>query len=252
MTQVDTETELSTISDQGNASKFSFGVLQFPGSNSDQDCVNAIEVLGHEAHYVWHKEESLGHLDAVLVPGGFSYGDYLRAGAIARFSPVMRALADFAENGGLVLGVCNGFQILCEAGLLPGALILNRSLQFRSEFVHLSTVNSDTPFTKAIPADQLMRVPIAHGEGCYFADGSTLNEMESHGQILWKYATAQGDVEDHANPNGSVHGIAGVCNKAGNVAALMPHPERACQEAIGSADGQWIFRSLIEHLKDAK
>ena len=252
MTQVDTETESQPVSDQDSSSKFSFGVLQFPGSNSDQDCVNAIEVIGHEAHYVWHKEESLGHLDAVLVPGGFSYGDYLRAGAIARFSPVMRALADFAENGGLVLGVCNGFQILCEAGLLPGALILNRSLQFRSEFVHLSTINADTPFTKAIPNNQLMRVPIAHGEGCYFADEPTLKEMESNGQILWKYATAEGDLADHANPNGSVHGIAGVCNKAGNVAALMPHPERACQEAIGSADGQWIFRSLVQHLKDSK
>lgn len=252
MTQVETQTQAPSTSEQVSASKFSFGVLQFPGSNSDQDCVNAIEVIGHEAHYVWHKEESLGHLDAVLVPGGFSYGDYLRAGAIARFSPVMRALADFAESGGLVLGVCNGFQILCEAGLLPGALILNRSLQFRSEFVHLSTVNSNTPFTKAIPENQLMRVPIAHGEGCYFADDATLKELESNGQILWKYATADGAVEDHANPNGSVQGIAGVCNKAGNVAALMPHPERACQEAIGSADGQWIFRSLVEHLKSSK
>ena len=177
MTQVETETASQSRNDQNDHRKFSFGVLQFPGSNSDQDCVNAIEVIGHEAHYVWHKEESLGHLDAVLVPGGFSYGDYLRAGAIARFSPVMRALTEFAEKGGLVLGVCNGFQILCEAGLLPGALIQNRSLQFRSEFVHLRTVNHDTPFTKAIPEGQLMRVPIAHGEGCYFADRATVQEM---------------------------------------------------------------------------
>ena len=252
MTQVETETISQTDSNPESSRKFSFGVLQFPGSNSDQDCVNAIEVIGHEAHYVWHKEESLGHLDAVLVPGGFSYGDYLRAGAIARFSPVMRALTEFAENGGLVLGVCNGFQILCEAGLLPGALIRNRSLQFRSEFVYLSTVNRDTPFTKAIQQDQLMRVPVAHGEGCYYADEATIKDMESKGQILWQYATADGAVEDHANPNGSVRGIAGVCNQARNVAALMPHPERACEEQIGSADGQWIFRSLVEHLTASK
>ena len=160
----------------------------------------------------------------------------------------MQALADFANNGGWVLGICNGFQILCEAGLLPGALIRNRSLQFRSEYVHLATVNRDTPFTRAIPRDTLMRVPVAHGEGCYFADEATLSEMEANGQILWQYATADGKVEDHANPNGSVRHIAGVCNANKNVAALMPHPERACQGLIGSDDGQWIFRSLIEHM----
>ncbi len=252
MTQAESSTVSETSADQPSDQQFSFGVLQFPGSNSDQDCVNAIEVMGHEAHYVWHKEESLGHLDAVLVPGGFSYGDYLRAGAIARFSPVMQALIDFANKGGLVLGICNGFQILCEAGLLPGALIRNRSLQFRSEFVHLGTINHDTPFTRAIPKNQLMRVPVAHGEGCYFADEETLAAMESRGQILWQYTTSQGGKEDHANPNGSVRGIAGVCNEARNVAALMPHPERACEEAIGSADGQWIFRSLIEHLSASR
>jgi phosphoribosylformylglycinamidine synthase I len=248
MSTTATDTAPATPAETGQGSKFSFGVLQFPGSNSDQDCVNAIEVLGHEAHYVWHKDDQLGHLDAVLVPGGFSYGDYLRAGAIARFSPVMQSLAEFANNGGWVLGICNGFQILCEAGLLPGALIRNRSLQFRSEFVHLATVNHGTPFTRVIPEGALMRVPVAHGEGCYFADETTLSEMEANGQILWQYATADGKVEDHANPNGSVRHIAGICNANKNVAALMPHPERACQGLIGSDDGQWIFRSLIEHM----
>jgi phosphoribosylformylglycinamidine synthase subunit PurQ / glutaminase len=232
----------------GDLKQFTFGILQFPGSNSDQDCIDAVEVMGHKARYVWHKEENLGHLDAVLVPGGFSYGDYLRAGAIARFSPVMKAVSDFAAEGGLVLGICNGFQILCEAGLLPGALIRNRSLQFRSEFVHLSTRNTQTPFTSAIPESHLMRVPIAHGEGCYFADETTLEEIEANHQILWQYTTSEGNQEDHANPNGSVKHIAGVCNKHQNVAALMPHPERACQDIIGSKDGRWIFMSLIDHL----
>jgi len=246
--QVDTDKNTPTPSTETTERKYSFGVIQFPGSNSDQDCVNAVEVLGHEAHYVWHKEEALGHLDAVLVPGGFSYGDYLRAGAIARFSPVMQALTAFAADGGIVLGICNGFQILCEAGLLPGALIRNRSLQFRSEFVHLHTIHRESAFTRAIPENQLMRVPIAHGEGCFYADEATLQDMEANGQILWQYASHEGHIVDHANPNGSVSHIAGICNKEKNVAALMPHPERACQEQIGSDDGQWIFRSLIEHL----
>jgi len=225
-----------------------FGVVQFPGSNSDQDCIHAVETMGHRAGYLWHKETQLGNLDAILVPGGFSYGDYLRAGAIARLSPVMKAVADFAENGGLVLGICNGFQILCEAGLLPGALIRNRSLQFRSEFVHLRVVHDQSPFTSQTPEGTLLRVPIAHGEGCYFADQETLQEMKANRQILWQYATADGALEDHANPNGSVEHIAGICSKHGNVAGLMPHPERACQKLIGSQDGQRLFSGIVDHL----
>src|SRR6185369_15113108 len=180
-----------------------FAVLQFPASNCDQDAVHAIRILGHSARYVWHKEHSLGDANAVIAPGGFSYGDYLRCGAIARFSPVMQAVQKFAAEGGLVLGICNGFQVLCEAGLLPGALIRNRSLQFRCEHIFLKTVTTDSPFTNQIPADKLLRVPIAHGEGCYFADEETLTKLKEKNQILWRYADAKGDATEAANPNGS-------------------------------------------------
>lgn len=227
-----------------------FVVLQFPASNCDQDAVHAIRLLGHSARYVWHKEQSLGAADAVIVPGGFSYGDYLRCGAIARFSPVMQAVQQFAANGGLVLGICNGFQVLCEAGLLPGALIRNRSLQFRCEHVHLRTATHDSPFTNQIPAGQLLRIPIAHGDGCYFADAETLGRLKAGNQILWQYATAQGELTDHANPNGAIENIAGVCNAQRNVAGLMPHPERACEPLLGSTDGRWIFESLFHTLKN--
>jgi phosphoribosylformylglycinamidine synthase len=222
-----------------------FAVLQFPASNCDQDAVHALRLLGHRAEFVWHKDTSLGQADAVIVPGGFSYGDYLRTGAIARFSPVMRAVQQFAAGGGLVLGICNGFQILCEAGLLPGALIRNRSLQFRCEHVHLQTATRDSPFTCRIPGDRLLRIPVAHGEGCYFADPSTLERLQARRQILWQYCTAQGEITDDASPNGSVLGIAGVCNEARNVAGLMPHPERACEDLLGSADGRLIFESMV-------
>src|SRR6266446_4755872 len=174
-----------------------FAVLQFPASNCDQDAIHALrDVLGHSARYVWHKEQSLGDADAVIIPGGFSYGDYLRTGAIARFSPVMQAVQSFAANGGLVLGVCNGFQILCESGLLPGALIRNRSLQFRCEHVFLKTIATDSPFTNQIPAEKLIRVPIAHGEGCYFADEPTLASLRENNQILWRYVNAQGEATE--------------------------------------------------------
>ena len=222
-----------------------FAVLQFPASNCDQDAVHAVRVLGHSARLVWHKEQSLGAADAVLVPGGFSYGDYLRCGAIARFSPVMQAVQAFAAQGGLVLGICNGFQVLTEAGLLPGALIRNRSLQFRCEHVYLQTLTADSPFTSRIPADRLLRVPIAHGEGCYFADAGTIARLQEGRQILWKYVTARGEETEAANPNGSVENIAGICNEARNVAGLMPHPERACEPILGSADGRLIFESMI-------
>jgi phosphoribosylformylglycinamidine synthase len=224
-------------------------VLQFPASNCDQDAVHAVGLLGHSARYVWHKENSLGDIDAVIIPGGFSYGDYLRCGAIARFSPVMQAVKQFADNGGLVLGICNGFQVLTEAGLLPGALIRNRSLQFRCEHVFLKTITTDSPFTNQVPPGKLLRVPIAHGEGCYFADADTIARLNSNNQILWRYANVKGEVTEQANPNGSVDNIAGICNERRNVAALMPHPERACEPLLGSEDGRFIFESLFHALK---
>ena len=227
-----------------------FAVIQFPGSNCDQDAVHVLgRVLGHSARLLWHKDTSLGEADAVIVPGGFSYGDYLRTGAIARFSPVMGAVRNFAANGGLVLGICNGFQILCEAGLLPGALIRNRSLQFRCEQVFLKTENPNTPFTNQIPAGKLMKIPVAHGEGCYFADPETLDRLKTGGQILWRYVSAQGELNEIASPNGSIENIAGICNEQGNVAGLMPHPERASEGLLGSADGRLIFESMIHWLE---
>jgi phosphoribosylformylglycinamidine synthase len=227
-----------------------FAVLQFPASNCDQDAVHVLRnVMGHSARLLWHKETSLGNTDAVIVPGGFSYGDYLRTGAIARFSPVMQAVQTFAANGGLVLGICNGFQILCEAGLLPGVLIRNRSLQFRCEHVFIKTLTADSPFTSRIPADKLLRVPIAHGEGCYFAEESTLAQLKAKNQILWQYATTSGETTDAANPNGSLQNIAGICNERRNVAGLMPHPERASEPMLGSEDGRLIFESLIHALE---
>ena len=227
-----------------------FAVLQFPASNCDQDAVHAVRLLGHSARLVWHKDASLGDADAVIVPGGFSYGDYLRCGAIARFSPVMQAVKQFAGQGGLVLGVCNGFQVLTEAGLLPGALIRNRDLQFHCEFIYLKTVTADSPFTHQIPAGKNLRVPIAHGEGCYFADEPTLAALQAGNQILWQYCDAGGQVTDTANPNGALHNIAGICNAARNVAGLMPHPERACESLLGSDDGKWVFESMFAALKN--
>jgi phosphoribosylformylglycinamidine synthase subunit PurQ / glutaminase len=227
-----------------------FAVLQFPASNCDQDAVHVLKnVLGHSARFVWHKEHSLGDADAVVIPGGFSYGDYLRTGAIARFSPVMAAVQTFAANGGLVLGICNGFQILCEAGLLPGALVRNRSLQFRCEHIFLRTETTDSPFTNQIPADKLLCVPIAHGEGCYFADEDTLTKLRTNNQVLWRYVNAQGEPTEKANPNGSLDNIAGICNENRNVAGLMPHPERASEEILGCADGRLVFESLIHALE---
>src|ERR1035438_4662241 len=224
-------------------------VLQFPGSNCDQDVVHVVRnVLGHSARLLWHKESSLGAVDAVIVPGGFAYGDYLRTGAIARFSPLMEEVQVFAANGGLVLGICNGFQILCEAGLLPGALIRNRSLQFRCEHIFLKTATAASPFTNRIPPDKLMRLPIAHGEGCYFADAETLARLKANNQILWRYVDAQGEATEAANPNGSLDSIAGICNESRNVAGLMPHPERASEAILGCADGRLVFESMVHAL----
>jgi phosphoribosylformylglycinamidine synthase len=223
-----------------------FAVLQFPASNCDQDALHVVQnVLGQSGRLLWHKENSLAGFDAVIIPGGFSYGDYLRTGAIARFSPIMQAVRAFAAQGGPVLGICNGFQILCEAGLLPGALIRNRSLQFRCEHVFLKTVTRESMFTSRIPEGKLLRLPIAHGEGCYFADDATLEQLQAGGQILWQYVNADGAATDSSNPNGSLRNIAGVCNAARNVAGLMPHPERASEEILGCADGLLIFESLL-------
>jgi phosphoribosylformylglycinamidine synthase subunit PurQ / glutaminase len=227
-----------------------FGVLQFPASNCDQDALHVLKnVMGHSTRFIWHKEPSLGDVDAIVIPGGFAYGDYLRTGAIARFSPVMEAVQTFAANGGLVLGICNGFQILCEAGLLPGALIRNRSLQFRCEHVFIRTETTDSPFTNQIPAGKLLRVPIAHGEGCYFADEDTLAKLTPNKQILWRYVNSQGEATEAANPNGSLDNIAGICNETRNVVGLMPHPERASEAILGCADGRLIFDSLIQSLE---
>jgi phosphoribosylformylglycinamidine synthase subunit PurQ / glutaminase len=227
-----------------------FAVLQFPASNCDQDALHVVQnVLGLSGRFVWHKEHSLAAIDAVIIPGGFSYGDYLRTGAIARFSPIMQAVREFAAQGGPVLGICNGFQILCEAGLLPGALIRNRSLQFRCEHVFLKTVTRQSPFTNKIPTDKILRLPIAHGEGCYFADDATLEQLEKDDRILWQYAGADGQLTEAANPNGSLRNIAGICNEARNVAGLMPHPERASEMILGSADGRLIFEGLAGWLE---
>jgi len=228
-----------------------FAVLQFPGSNCDQDALHVVQnVLGHSARLLWHKENSLAGFDAVIIPGGFSYGDYLRTGAIARFSPIMRAVQAFAARGGPVLGICNGFQILCEAGLLPGALIRNRSLQFRCEHIFLKTASRDSPFSNQIPEGKILRLPIAHGEGCYFADDAALEQLQAGRQILWQYVNAAGAQTDQANPNGSLRNIAGICNQARNVAGLMPHPERASEPILGGADGRLIFESLLSWLQN--
>src|SRR3954449_10815869 len=226
-----------------------FAVIQFPGSNCDQDCVAAINGLdGMRAEYVWHKQTSLDDFDAIVLPGGFAYGDYLRCGAIARFSPIMQAVTSDARAGKLVLGTCNGFQILCEAGLLPGALVRNRSLKFRSRPVHLLVGRADTAFTGEYEPGQVLQVPIAHGEGCYFADPDLLDELEANGQVVFRYCTADGLVAPAANPNGSARAIAGIINAEGNVLGMMPHPERAVEPLLGPTDGLGLFRSVAAHL----
>jgi phosphoribosylformylglycinamidine synthase subunit PurQ / glutaminase len=224
------------------------GIVLFPGSNRDIDAANALRIAGAEPQVLWHEHADLDGVSAVLLPGGFAYGDYLRAGVIARFSPVMRAVAAFADAGGPVLGVCNGFQVLAEAGLVPGALLRNRGLRFVSREVTLLPEHLDTPFTREIGERRPLRMPVAHGEGCYFADDETLDALERDGGVLWRYASADGsiaDPDDPGNPNGSLRGIAGVRNAAGNVAGLMPHPETAVEPLLGSDDGLGIVRSLV-------
>jgi phosphoribosylformylglycinamidine synthase len=224
-----------------------FGVIVFPGTWSDGDCYYVLDtILGQKVDYVWHREHDLSDYDCVLLPGGFSYGDYLRAGAIARFSPVMAAVAEHARKGRLVYGICNGFQILCEAGLLPGALMRNDSLQFRCQPVHLRVENAATPFTWQTRPGQVLTIPISHGEGSYFADADTLAMLEDSRRVAFRYVTAAGEVTAKANPNGSLNNIAGIINEQGNVLGMMPHPERASERLMGGEDGMLIWRSIIE------
>ena len=223
-----------------------FGIIQFPGSNCDQDAYHALaNVFGQPTRYIWHKDSALGAVDCVVVPGGFSYGDYLRTGAIARFSPAMQAVAAHAQAGGWVIGICNGFQILCEAQLLPGALIRNKGLKFICEHVFVRVETTDSPFTNAGQQGQVLRIPIAHGEGCYFAEPTVIAELEREQRVLVRYSTQDGKVTTAANPNGSIGNIAGICNAGRNVFGLMPHPERASESALGSEDGRVIFESIL-------
>jgi len=229
------------------------GVVVFPGSNCDHDCAHVVKnVLGRDVTMVWHKETSLAGLDAVILPGGFSYGDYLRTGAIARFSPVMGAVKSFVHNGGLVIGVCNGFQILLEAGLLPGAMLRNRSLHFVCKDVYVRVENAATPFTSLYQPGQILRIPIAHADGNYYTDPVTLAGLQANAQVIFRYCTADGRVTPGSCPNGSLDNIAGICNAGGNVLGMMPHPERCVEAELGREDGRALFQSMITSLEQKK
>jgi phosphoribosylformylglycinamidine synthase subunit PurQ / glutaminase len=224
-----------------------FGVIVFPGSNCDRDMAWVTQgLLGQPTRLIWHEDSDIEDLDVVIVPGGFSYGDYLRCGAIARFSPAMKATVKHAEQGKQVLGVCNGFQILTEIGLLPGALIRNRGLNFICDRTPLRVERNDLPWTRNYASKQVITIPIAHGEGCYFADDDTLKGLEDNGQVVFRYSDVNGEINDRVNPNGSLNNIAGICNRAGNVLGMMPHPERSADAAIGSTDGMGLFTGLLE------
>jgi phosphoribosylformylglycinamidine synthase subunit PurQ / glutaminase len=228
------------------------GVVTFPGSNSDHDAYHvAKHVCGQDVRFVWHKDSDLSGLDAVILPGGFAYGDYLRTGAIARFSPVMQAVAEFAARGGPVLGICNGFQVLQEAGLLPGAMLRNRSVSFLSQAVHVRVERTDTAVTAGLAVGEVLTMPIAHGEGNFYLPKDEVRRLEDEGRVVFRYTTRDGQLEDAANPNGSVNAIAGVCNEGRNVVGLMPHPERASEPELGSADGRRLFEALIRSLVPA-
>jgi len=238
-----------------------FGVVVFPGSNCDHDAFYALgNVLQKPVEFIWHQSQDLANSDAIILPGGFSYGDYLRTGAIARFSPVMKSVEKFANSGGLVLGVCNGFQILCEAGLLPGAMMRNSGLRFICRHVHIRVEQTDTPFSNAAAKGQILKIPIAHSDGNYNCNEATLAELKKNRQVIFRYTTPDGSVgrfataqeaDDAGNPNGAFHNIAGICNRGRNVAGLMPHPERAVEAVLGSTDGLTIFRSMVEALVGA-
>jgi phosphoribosylformylglycinamidine synthase subunit PurQ / glutaminase len=226
-----------------------FGIVTFPGSNCDYDAFHAItEILGEEAMYLWHKDHDLRGADVIILPGGFSYGDYLRAGAIARFSPIMQEVAAHAKAGGPVLGVCNGFQIACEAGLLPGALMRNVNLQFVSIEVRIRVENNDTMFTSLYERGESLRIPVAHGDGRYVAAPEVLDDLEAEGRVIFRYADANGTISADANPNGSERNIAGIISEGGNVLGLMPHPERACSPLLGSSDGVRLFESILSRV----
>jgi len=227
-----------------------FAVVVFPGSNCDHDAYHAVShVLGQRAEFIWHKDADLKGADAVILPGGFAHGDYLRTGAMARFSPIMREVQSFAARGGPVLGICNGFQILLEAGMLPGAMLRNRNLKFLCQHVHVRVEQTDTPFTSACRRGQVLRIPIAHGEGNYFAEPDVIARLEANRQVVFRYTNADGIVTEEGNPNGSAAAIAGLCNETRNVVGLMPHPERACESALGSADGLSILESAVQSIK---
>ncbi|MSP64737.1 MAG: phosphoribosylformylglycinamidine synthase subunit PurQ [Ignavibacteria bacterium] len=224
-----------------------FGVVVFPGSNCDFDAYRvADEILQQNVKYIWHKDSTLGDVDVIILPGGFSYGDYLRTGAIARFSPVMQGVVKFAKNGGLVIGLCNGFQILTECGLLPGVLMRNKSLKFICDFVNLKVVTKNTPFTSECLEDEVLKIPIAHGDGNYFADEETIKSLKENDQIVFQYCNKNGEVTDDSNPNGAIQNIAGIINKERNVLGMMPHPERAVRSILGSTDGLKVFNSIVE------
>ena len=226
-----------------------FGVVVFPGSNCDHDAYHAAKhVLGQDAEFLWHKERSLKGADVIVLPGGFAHGDYLRTGAIARFSPIMPAIQEFARGGGPVLGICNGFQVLLESGLLPGAMLRNRDLKFHCEHVTVRVEQTDTPFTTKAVKGQRLRLPIAHGEGNYYAAPEVVRDLEAARRVIFRYCDERGEITDAANPNGAVNGIAGICNEARNVVGLMPHPERACESPLGSADGLVLFDSVVASL----
>ena len=226
-----------------------FGVVVFPGSNCDHDAYHAAhDILGQDAEYLWHKDPSLKRVDVVILPGGFAHGDYLRTGAIARFSPIMPAIRDFARAGGPVLGICNGFQVLLEAGLLPGAMLRNRDLKFHCEHVYVRVEQTDTPFTQSAARGQRLRIPVAHGEGNYYAEPEVVRELEASRRVIFRYCDARGEVTEAGNPNGSVNNIAGICSEARNIVGLMPHPERACEAPLGSAHGLVMFESVLAAL----
>lgn len=223
-----------------------FGIIIFPGTWSDKDCYYALnDMLGQKAGYIWHTETDISGYDCIILPGGFSYGDYLRPGAIARFSPIMASVEHFASQGKLVIGICNGFQILCESGLLPGVLMQNDHLQYRCQWTHLKVENSASPFTSRCQAGQVLKIPISHQEGRYYADETTLAELEANHRIAFRYSTPAGEITGEVNPNGALHNIAGILNKNGNVLGMMPHPERACEPLLGSSDGNLIWESII-------
>lgn len=226
---------------------FRFGVIVFPGSNCDHDAYHAVRhVAGEQAQFVWHKEPVLGEVDAVVIPGGFSYGDYLRSGSIARFSPIMQDVVRFARDGGPVIGICNGFQVLCEAGLLPGVLMRNESLKFVCKKVHLRVENAETGFTAAYEPGQVIQLSIAHGEGNYFADRDVIQKLEDAGRVVFRYVDEDGEVTSASNPNGSLNSIAGIINREGNVLGMMPHPERCVESLLGGADGLGLFQSIVQ------